>query len=96
MKIVLNTCKNSLSTYLLTYLVTYSIFFVPTWLNEEKNHDFEAQKIFLYILTSLQYKPLYNINRSEKWGRNIIQAPAYNGACTVTNCIKSIYCGAGM
>ena len=33
--------------------------------------DFEAQKSFLKILTSLQYKPLSNINRSEKWGKKI-------------------------
>ena len=32
------------------------------------------------ILAALQYKPLYNISRSEKWGKKI-QAAAYNGAC---------------
>ena len=34
------------------------------------------------ILATLQYKPLYNISRSEKWGKKL-QAIAYNGACTV-------------
>ena len=34
------------------------------------------------ILATLQYKPLYNISRSEKWGKKI-QATAYNGARTV-------------
>jgi hypothetical protein len=33
-------------------------------------------------LAALQYKPLYNISRSEKWGKEI-QAAAYNGAHTV-------------
>ena len=27
------------------------------------------EKRFMELLTSLQYKPLYNINRSEKWGK---------------------------
>jgi hypothetical protein len=31
------------------------------------------------ILAALQYKPLYNISRSEKWGKKI-QAAAYNDA----------------
>ena len=30
------------------------------------------------ILTSLHYKPLYQISRIEKWGKNI-QAAAHNG-----------------
>ena len=30
---------------------------------------FEAQKSFYVIQTALQYKPLYNTNRSEKWGK---------------------------
>ena len=34
------------------------------------------------IMAALQYKPLYNISRSEKWGKKI-QAVAYNGARTV-------------
>ena len=34
------------------------------------------------ILAPLQYKPLYNISRSEKWGKKI-QAAAYNGVRTV-------------
>ena len=34
------------------------------------------------ILTALHYIPLYNINRSEKWDKNI-QAAAYNGARTL-------------
>ena len=29
----------------------------------------KAQKSFLVIPTALQYKPLLNINRSEKWGK---------------------------
>ena len=29
---------------------------------EKKNHE---------ILAALQYKPLYNISHSEKWGKNI-------------------------
>ena len=29
---------------------------------EKKNHE---------ILTALHYKPLYNINRSEKWGKKM-------------------------
>ena len=32
------------------------------------------------ILAPLQYKPLYNISRSEKWGKEI-QATAYIGVC---------------
>ena len=40
---------------------------------EKKNHE---------ILSALQYKPLYNISRSEKWDKKI-QAAAYNGARTV-------------
>jgi hypothetical protein len=35
------------------------------------------------ILAALQYKPLYNISRSEKWDKKRIQATAYNGARTV-------------
>ena len=34
------------------------------------------------ILATLQYKQLYNISRSEIWGKKI-QATAYNGARTV-------------
>ena len=34
------------------------------------------------ILGALQYKPLYNNSRSEKWGKKI-KAAAYNGAHTV-------------
>ena len=40
---------------------------------EKKNHE---------ILATLQYKPLYNISHSEKWGKKI-QATSYNGVCTV-------------
>ena len=36
------------------------------------------------ILAALQYKPLYNINCSDKWGKKI-QAAAYNGVRTVIN-----------
>ena len=43
-------------TYLPTFLL---IFFVETL----------DEKIFKEILTSLQYKPLYNINLIEKWGK---------------------------
>ena len=32
--------------------------------------------------SELKYKQLYNISRSEKWGKKL-QAIAYNGACTV-------------
>ena len=39
---------------------------VSTWKN---NHE---------ILATLQYKPLYNISSSEKWGKKI-QAETYNG-----------------
>ena len=39
------------------------------------------------LLTSLQYKPLSNINRSEKWGKKI-QTAGYNGARTVYNRMK--------
>ena len=42
------------------------------------------EKRFKELLTSLQYKPLYNINRSEKWGKKI-QTAGYNGARTVHN-----------
>ena len=45
---------------------------VSFWM-EKKNHE---------ILATLQYKPLYNISCSEKWGIKI-QAAAYNGARTV-------------
>ena len=41
----------------------------------EKNHE---------ILAALQYKPLYSISRSEKWGKKI-QAAAYNGKHMVGN-----------
>ena len=34
------------------------------------------------ILTALHCKPLYNINRSEIWGKKI-QTAGYNGVCTV-------------
>ena len=44
-------------------------FFETTCLDEKRIMHFEAQKSFLYIQTALQYKPLYNINRSEKWGK---------------------------
>ena len=49
------------------------LFFVATYKGyiKKKNHE---------ILAALQYKPLYNISRSEKWGKKI-QAAAYNGAC---------------
>ena len=40
---------------------------------EKKNHE---------ILAALQYKPLYNISRSEKWGKKNTSR-AYNGARTV-------------
>ena len=40
---------------------------------EKKNHE---------ILVTLQYKPLYNISSSEKWGKKI-QAMAYNGVHAV-------------
>ena len=40
---------------------------------EKKNHE---------IQITLHYKLLYNINHSEKWGKNI-QATDYNGSCTV-------------
>ena len=39
----------------------------------KKNHE---------ILAALQYKLLYNISGSEKWGKKI-QAGAYNGTRTV-------------
>ena len=35
------------------------------------------------MLAALQYKPLYNISCSEKWGKKI-QAAAYNGARTIS------------
>ena len=38
---------------------------------EKKNHE---------ILAPLQYKPVYNISHSEKWGKKI-----QNGACMVYN-----------
>ena len=41
---------------------------------EKKNHE---------ILTALHYKPLYNINHSEKWGKKNIQTAGYNGMRTV-------------
>ena len=37
-----------------------SIFIAEVLLIDEKNHE---------ILTALHYKPLYNINCSEKWGK---------------------------
>ena len=46
----------------------YSIFCCN--LHEKKNHE---------ILNALHLKPLYNINRSEKWGKKI-QTAGYNGA----------------
>ena len=45
------------------------IFFETTCLDEKRIMHFEAKKSFLYIQTALQYKQLYNINRSEKWGK---------------------------
>ena len=45
---------------------------------EKKNHE---------ILATLQYKPLYNISRSEKWGKKI-QAVAYNGTRTVSKVLE--------
>ena len=36
------------------------------------------------MFTALHCKPLYNIKRSEKLGKNV-QAAAYNGARTVDN-----------
>ena len=42
---------------------------------EKKDHE---------ILAAMQYKPLYNICRREKWGKKIHGA-AYNGARTVFN-----------
>jgi hypothetical protein len=35
------------------------LFFVAPWM-KKKNHE---------ILTALHFKPLYNINRTEKWGK---------------------------
>ena len=52
----------------------------------------KAQKSFLVIPTALQYKPLYNINRSEKWGKKI-QTAGYNGARTVYYLGKWSYSG---
>ena len=51
-----------------------SLFFVATFASK-KNHE---------ISNALHYKPLFNINRSEKWGKKI-QAGGYNGARTVTD-----------
>ena len=70
--------KNRLFTMLFhtrnpTYL--FYFIFVPTWLHEKR---------FKKILTALQYKPLYNINRSEKWDKKI-QTAGYNGVRTVDN-----------
>ena len=42
------------------------------------------EKRFMELLTSLQYKPLYNINRSEKWGKKKIKTAGYNGARTIS------------
>ena len=38
------------------------------------------------IITALHYKPLYHINRSEIWGKNV-QTAGYNGACTSFPCV---------
>ena len=43
-----------------THLPTYLLIFFVEILDEKR---------FMELLTSLQYKPLYNINRSEKWGK---------------------------
>ena len=51
-----------------TLLIVYPIVFCFDL--ENKNHE---------ILDALQYKPLYNISRSEKWGKKL-QAKTYNGA----------------
>ena len=56
-----------------TYLPTYLLNIFVATLDEKR---------FIEILTSLQYKLLYNINRSEKWGKKI-QTAGYNGARTV-------------
>ena len=41
------------------------------------------------ISTTLQYKPLYNISRSERRGKKI-QGAAYNGARTVFRIAKKV------
>ena len=43
---------------------------------EVKEFPFLVQKLYAIL------KPLYNTNRSKKWGKNI-QAATYNGARTV-------------
>ena len=49
---------------------------------EKKNHE---------ILVALQYKPLYNISRSEKWGKkNTSRGQANNGARTVSYFSNSV------
>ena len=49
------------------YSVTSYLFGVPTYLLFFV--EILDEKRFMELLTSLQYKPLYNINRSEKWGK---------------------------
>ena len=56
-----------------TYIPTYLLNIFVATLDEKR---------FIEILTSLQYKLLYNINRSEKWGKKI-QTAGYNGAHTI-------------
>jgi hypothetical protein len=51
------------------------------WKGPKKDHE---------ILAALQYKPLYNISCSEKWGKKI-QAASYNSVRTVNkNVIKTV------
>ena len=61
-----------------THLPTYLLIFFVEILDEKR---------FMELLTSLQYKPLYNINRSEKWGKKI-QTAGYNGARTVIRSVQ--------
>ena len=56
----------SCPTCLPTYLPILLFFSLEEFL---KNRDFETQKSFFVIQTALQYNPLLNINRSEKWGK---------------------------
>ena len=52
----------------LSYFFVVHTTFVSTWMAYKgKKNDHE-------ILAALQYKPLYNISRSEKWGLKKIQA----------------------
>ena len=90
-KIYIDTKKSHLALGNLAKLVFWSVLsfvyaapvIVPCAQSQKNDAIAPQSDLTPWTLTlALQYKPLYNINRSEKWGKKI-QIAGYNGAHVV-------------